>query len=442
MDRRDLEIVWLDSNNPTRRNSVESIPPTLLPPSNTQPQDEPKATPTKPEIITSTQEKKSLKADLESGCDVDHVKQIHVSLRQRLQHFTWAWFTLPMSSGGISLLIHVQPYQFSGLRTIGTVVYALNIVIFALVCLAMIVRFTLNPRTIIKSVIHPREGFFFPTFFLAIATLITSTQRYAMPENDTKWIWATQTIFWAYTITTFVLAVAQYMYLFAGQSFGVQTMMPTWLLPVFPVMLTGTVSSVILETQHNINPLPLIVAGLTCQGLGFCVSMMMYAHMVGRLMESGLPNREHRTGLFMCVGPPAFTALALIGLANQLPETISGIDKLPIDVNTIRAVALMSAVFLWTLSLWWFLIAAIAVAMSPPEYFHLGWWPLVFPNTGFTLATISIGNEFQNAGILWFAASMSIVVIVTFCIVFYFNIRAVIVRDIMYPGKDEDADSH
>ena len=241
-------------------------------------------------------------------------------------------------------------------------------------------------------------------------------------------------------IVTLILAVAQYTYLFAAHNFDLQTMMPGWMLPAFPVMLSGTVSSVILESQHNIASLPLIVAGLTCQGLGFWVAIMMYAHMVGRLMQSGLPNREHRTGLFMCVGPPAFTALAVIGMANRLPDTISSVDKLTIDVATIRAVALMAAVFLWALSLWWFLIAAISVAMSPPEYFHLGWWPLVFPNTGFTLATISIGNEFQNEGILWFATAMSITVTATFCVVLYFNVRAVIAKDIMYPGKDEDAD--
>ena len=442
MDRRDLEIVWVDSNNPTRRNSIESISPTIRP-STRDTQDEPKAVVTKPNAIAPIQEKDFVnKSDPEHGTEATDEQQLPLSLRQRLQHFTWAWFTLPMSSGGISLLLHVQPYQFNGLRTIGTVVYAINLVIFTLVCLTMICRFIFHPSTIMKSITHPREGFFFPTFFLAIATLITSTQRYAIPKDDPKFIWATQTIFWAYTVVTFVLAVGQYVYLFAGQSFSVQTMMPVWLLPIFPVMLTGTVSSVILETQHNINPLPLIVAGLTGQGLGFCVSMMMYAHMIGRLMQSGLPNREHRPGLFMNVGPPAFTALALVGLANRLPDTISSIDKLPIDVNTIRAVALMCAIFIWTLSLWWFLIAAISVAMSPPEYFHLGWWAMVFPNTGFTLATISIGKEFQNSGILWFATSMSIMVITTFLIVLFFNIRAVFVRDIMYPGKDEDVVDH
>ncbi|RDA88131.1 hypothetical protein CP532_6824 [Ophiocordyceps camponoti-leonardi (nom. inval.)] len=390
------------------------------------------------------------KATGESNVEAQHAKidpndpnRPRLPLRQRLHHFTWAWYTLAMSTGGLAVLIFAQPHQFKGLRTIGLVVYVINLCIFATISILLTARFFLHPGDLSRSIKHPREGFFFPTFFLSIATIITGTDRYVIPKNDATLTWAIQGAFWIYLAFTLILAVGQYSYVFAAHSFGLQTMMPTWILPIFPIMLSGTIASVIAETQPEIAATPIVIAGLTCQGLGFAVAFMMYAHMVGRLMQSGLPNREHRPGLFMCVGPPSFTALALIGMANGLPAKASSTaEGTFLDTGVIRTIALLCAIFLWALSLWWFGIGAVAVIASPPEYFHLGWWAMVFPNTGFTLATISIGKALGSEGVQWVGTGMSIALLITYFVVLFFNIRAVVVQDIMYPDRDEDVVDH
>ncbi|KAI1259041.1 voltage-dependent anion channel-domain-containing protein [Xylariaceae sp. FL1019] len=365
-----------------------------------------------------------------------------LGLKQRLRHFTWAWFTWPMSTGGLSLLIYAQPYQFSGLRKIGFIVYLTNLVVFTVLLIGIVTRFSLHRNTLRDSLTHPREGFFFPTFFLAIATIITSTERYIVPENDSALRIAILASFWGYLIITLMLAVGQYSFVFATHRFGLQTMMPTWILPIFPIMLSGTIASVIAESQPEIAAIPIIVGGLTFQGLGISVSIMMYAHMIGRLMQADLPNREHRPGLFMNVGPPAFTALAFIGMANGLPDSFDRESDGIVDANVIRTFALICAIFLWALSLWWFSIAAVAVLSSRPKYFHLGWWAMVFPNTGFILATISIGKEFRNEHVLRFTSALSILLLIMYLFVLSAHIRAVIRQDIMYPGRDEDVEDH
>ncbi|RYP53485.1 hypothetical protein DL768_001522 [Monosporascus sp. mg162] len=306
----------------------------------------------------------------------------------------------------------------------------------------MVSRFLLHPGDFYRSITHAREGFFFPTFFLSIATLITSSERYALPENNAVSTWVIKAAFWGYVAVTLCVAVGQYSFVFAAHNFELKTMMPTWILPIFPIMLSGTIASVIAETQPHLDALSIVTAGTTCQGLGMLVAMMMYSHMVGRLMQAGLPNREHRPGLFMNVGPPSFTALALIGMAKGLPDELDvELDGTP-DAPMIRTFAIIVAVFLWALALWWFFIAAIAVLSSRPKYFHLGWWAMVFPNTGFILATASIGNALGSTPILWAVTVMSICLFVTYCFVLYSQIRAVVVQDIMYPGRDEDVEDH
>lgn len=248
-------------------------------------------------------------ADLEKGKAHDHAHgHGHVDIndpnrpkygfKQRLHHFTWAWFTTSMSLGGLSLIIFVQPFQFPGLRQIGLVIYILNIIVFSILTSCLIARFVIHTGDLTASLTHPREGFFVPTFFLSLATLITSTQRYAIPENDINLVWAVKSAFWGYVIISLMLAIGQFSYVFSAHSFGLHTMMPTWILPIFPIMLSGTIASVIAETQPAIDALPIIVAGLTCQGLGISVAFMMYAHMIGRLMQAGMSTHHPQHALY------------------------------------------------------------------------------------------------------------------------------------------------
>lgn len=365
---------------------------------------------------------------------------------KRLKHFTWAWYTLIMSTGGVATLLSIQPHAFPGLISIGAVFYILNLVLFTGVTTTMAARFAKYPGTLKESLKHEREGLFFPTFWLSIATIIIGTQKYVVQASEDMngargWLTTSIAIaFWAYTICTFLLAIFQYSYLFAGHTYKLEKMMPSWLLPIFPIMLAGTIASVIAADQPIEARVPIVVAGLACQGLGFAVSILMYAHLIGRLMHSGLPNREHRPALFIGVGPPSFTALALLGMANSLPPDfdITGDDTL--DGATIRTLATVSALFLYALAIWFFFIAAIASLLSRPKYFHLGWWTLVFPNTGFTIATISIGNALKSEGILFVGNGLTVCIVCTWAFVLFYHIRAVIKSDIMYPGWDEDVE--
>ena len=366
-------------------------------------------------------------------------KPVKVSLRERLHHFTWAWYTLTMSTGGLALLISNQPFQFEGLQKIGLAVYIIDLIFFAFVCSLMSLRFILHGG-LLDSLRHDREGFFFPTFWLSVATIISGLYKFFGEDAQESFQLALEALFWIYCACTLTLAVVQYYFVFATHSYHLQTMMPSWILPIFPVMLSGTIASVIAEQQPVRSAIPMVCAGITFQGLGFSVAFIMYSHYIGRLMQSGLPNREHRPGMFICVGPPAFTALALVGMTSSLPE---GLDLLHdenavLDARIMTLLAISAAAFLWALSFWFFCIAVIAVIREPPTSFHLNWWAMVFPNTGFTLATITMGDWLGSKGVSGVAAAMSIGIICMFLFVLVCHVRAVIRQEIMYPGKDED----
>lgn len=291
---------------------------------------------------------------------------------QRLHHFTWAWYTLTMSTGGVSTLLSIQPHAFPGLISIGAIFYVINLIFFTGVCSLMVLRFTKFPGSFKESLKHEREGLFFATFWLSVATIITSTQKYVVAMYEAShpmrgWIVTSMAIaFWLYVFCTFTVAIVQYSFFFAGHTYMLQKFMPSWLLPIFPVMLAGTIASVIAADQPIQSRMPMLVAGLGCQGLGFTVAILMYAHYIGRLMQAGYPNREHRGAMFIGVGPPSFTCLAFIGMANALPDDFDLQRDGLLDGNLLRTMALVSALCLWVLAMWFFMIAFIAVSLILP----------------------------------------------------------------------------
>ncbi|KAF2855489.1 hypothetical protein T440DRAFT_439774 [Plenodomus tracheiphilus IPT5] len=374
--------------------------------------------------------------------------QPYLTYGQRIKHFTWANYTLTMATGGLATLISIQPHAFPGLITIGAVFYILNLLFFTSISLTMIVRFTKYPGTFKASITHEREGLFLGPFFLSIATIITGTQKYVIESYEVdhpnrEWAVTTMSVaFWTYTFATFCLASFQYSFLFCFHTYKLTSFMPSWLLPIFPVMLSGTIASVIAKDQPVGARMPILVAGLGCQGLGFTVAILMYAHYIGRLMQVGYPDREHRGAMFIAVGPPSFTCLALIGMANALPEDFDlQMDGL-IDAKVLRTMALVVALFLWVLAMWFFMVTLVAVLNSWAVYFHLGWWAMVFPNTGFVIATINIGNALQDETVLYVGNGLTIAIVAMWLYVLFNHVRAVYVADIIYPNLDEDVNDH
>ncbi|KAI5364605.1 Putative transporter protein SLAC1/Mae1/ Ssu1/TehA [Septoria linicola] len=368
-----------------------------------------------------------------------------VSFRNRLKHFTWAWFTFPMSTGGIALLLHATPHQFTGLATLGKIVYIFDIWIFLMLCAGISARFVMFPGTLIESLMHPTESLFFATFFLALINVVSCMQVYGVPTTGEWLVTTLRVLFWMYLATTFIVAVLQYLYLFsAGPGrLTIQSMTPGWILPIFPVMLSGTLASLIAPDQPVTYKLPIIVAGVTMQGLGWMVSFMVYAIYMHRLMQFGLPAPDLRPGMFIAVGPPSFTGLALIGMSQALPADSQYFMERPGMIMILQSVADFIAIFLWTLSFWFFSITVLSVLAGARRMsFHLVWWAFVFPNVGFTINTIRIGQQLESEGILWVASAMTILLVAMWIYVFFMHGRAVWQKQIMMPGMDEDKDAY
>lgn len=367
-----------------------------------------------------------------------------------------------MSTGGMALLLSpdVQPHSFPGLKTIGKVVYVFDLVCFSLVTCAITYRFLRWRGTFTASLTHPTESLFAATALLSLASIIAAMAHYGISSiglPGASWLVVVyRVLFWIYFAISFIWAIGAYTLLFTSPALKIQDMTPAWDLPIFPFMLSGTIAASGSHYQPAYQAVPMIVAGLTAQGLGFIMSILMYASYIRRMVQYGFPHVAARPAMFIAVGPPSFTTLALLGLANDWPRTYINYfgDKIPyahsddfldsqqqqlIAIQILRVMATMSAVFMWSLSAWFFAIAVIANLRGMREMtFKLNWWAFVFPNVGFTIATISIGKVFQSEGVEWVGSIMTIGIISIWLFVAVNHIWAVWKKNVLWEGKDED----
>jgi C4-dicarboxylate transporter/malic acid transport protein len=360
-----------------------------------------------------------------------------------------------MSTGGIALLLAQTPHRFTGLDTIGTIFFVFDLSLFVTFCAIICMRFILFPRSFVASLSHPTESLFVPTFWISISNVLSNIQDYGVPHCG-PWLPVTlRVFFWIYVACTFSLAIGQYFFLFTGKPLTLQSMTPAWLLPVFPVMLCGTLASLLSPSQPPNQALPILIAGISFQGLGILIAMFMYGPYLARLMSQGLPTPNTRPGMFVAVGPPSFTGLALLGMSQDLTRiypsysTITYIANPMVIPDIFRILALSAAVFLWSTSFWFFSIATVSVIHGAlgrrrgKEYgmsFHLVWWSFVFPNVGFTICTIAIGKALLSQGVLWVGSMMTVLLVTIWLYVSVMHIRAVWKGQILWPGKDEDHD--
>lgn len=126
-------------------------------------------------------------------------------------------------------------------------------------------------------------------------------------------------------------------------------------------------------------------------------------------------------------------------MSQALANDLDYFNKNPLAIAILQTLADFTAIFLWTLALFFFSISLISVLVGVRRMsFHLVWWAFVFPNVGFTIATAKIGERLASPAIQWLAVVMTIILVITWIFVLVSHVRAVFTREIMMPGKDED----
>ncbi|EMC93090.1 hypothetical protein BAUCODRAFT_46942, partial [Baudoinia panamericana UAMH 10762] len=372
--------------------------------------------------------------------------------KERIRHFTWTWFCMTMATGGVSNVLHAvpDPYRFPGLYTIGCIFFLLNIFLFLFNVVMVSLRFYNYPSTFRASILHPTESLFIPASLVSVGIILLNITEYGAVEGKTgRWLTATMgVLFWIYCAHAVLFSCTIYLIMWSTQTFTIAQMTPVWIFPAYPLLIIGPHAGV-LASKLPAGPkaLDVIIGGFVFQGIGFLVSLMIYAAFIYRLMTQKLPQESLRPGMFISVGPSGFTISGVITMGANLPRVVTpdfmgpGLGDFAGKVSMICANWM--GLWLWGLAIWFFIVSVGAhwstVAHGRGK-FAMTFWSYIFPNTALTTSTFAVGKALESRAIQVVGCVMTVALVIAWIVIFVMMIRAVVVKDILWPQKQEDRD--
>jgi tellurite resistance protein TehA-like permease len=341
-----------------------------------------------------------------------------------VERFNWTWFTCTQSTGGLAIILSECPKQFDGLHTIGAVVFVLNIILWLTFSGLTITRWILKPSKFRASFTQPPESYFYGSWWLTIATIIIGMQLFGVPHSGPWLITAIRVCFWIYAACTLLSSVVVFVIMSKHAPLANPGANPAILLTTFHAMLTGTIAAAIVGSQPPQHRLPIMIAGVGYQGYGWIMSTFLLSFIFGSVLQNGFPPASStRPGFFMLVGTAGYTIVVLVGNARGAPPDYGYFATHPMAAEILLVMATWTGVFLWVFTFWCFAIITLSIfsdmlqrsesgKWSLSMSFHNTWWAFIFPNVGFTLSTIYLGQEFESEAILWVATAMVILLVI------------------------------
>lgn len=374
----------------------------------------------------------------------DEEQRKRIPFAQRSLRITWGWFPVTMSTGAMASLIAQQPYTFRGLHTIGTIFYIVDLVFFCVFTLLIAGRFARKFRALPTSLHHPSESFFFGSWWVSIALLITGAQVYGTPHCGEWLVHALRVVFWMYFGCALVVAVFQYQVIFHAEKLMLSDALPAWILPAYPFLVTGVMAATLSKSQPQDSAVQMLIAGIAGQGLGWMIALFIYIVYLIRLISSKMPPPSLRPGMYISVGPAAYTCAGLISMGRQartqIPDDFLGLDSVPVG-HVWYFMSVPAALFLWLLAIWFSSLSTVSIIRDVRRMeFSLTWWAFVFPNAGLAIAFIQIGTALNSKGIKVTASVLTVILVPLWIFCLVMHVRSVWRHDLLAPGKDMGVD--
>lgn len=194
--------------------------------------------------------------------------------------------------------------------------------------------------------------------------MVLNLERYAVPHTGEWMVGMIRVLFWIYAAVSLVSATVHMVVIAKHVPFKALAFPPAAFILILNAMLTGTVAGGIAMSQPPAQRVPIMVAGVAYQGLGWLMCMIFLTLTFASVLQNGYPPKNLRTGLFIMVGTMGFTIVALIGCARAAPVGYGFFATHPMAAEVLIVVAVWAGVFLWLFCLFTFGFAFLIVILG------------------------------------------------------------------------------
>ena len=323
----------------------------------------------------------------------------------------------------------------------------INIVLFIMAVIMISLRFHFFPKTFRASFLHPTESLFIPAVIVSLGLIQLNISQYILKPGTPYIYTAANILFWSQAGLAIATSSGIYVMMWSTQTFTIATMTPIWIFPAYPLLIMAPHTATLANKLAPGEALSIIVGGFTLQGVGFLVALTIYAAFIYRLMTQKLPPAALRPGMFVSVGPAAFTAAGIINIAAAAPKHFA-----PTFMDTqarqeivgliLQVMANWSALWLWGLAIWFFIVSCGAhwscIGHRGGLKFGMTWYSFVFPNAAMCTSTFAVGRVFKSKAIEIVGVVITGILAALWILFAYWLVVAIWKRDILWPQKDED----
>ncbi|PZR33027.1 TDT family transporter [Caulobacter segnis] len=309
--------------------------------------------------------------------------------RDVVRQFTPNWFAVTMGTGVLALALAQTP-----LRTLGQILWLVNIALFCLFSGLYAARWTLFPHEARKIFEHPVMSMFFGCAPMGLATIVNGFLTFGPELIGPSAIAIAETLWRIDVLLAIACGLAVPLMMFTRQEHGIERMTAVWLLPIVPAEVAAASGGLLIP--HLADPtarLDVLVTSYVLWALSVPLALSILTVLVLRMALHKLPEAGMAATSWLALGPIGTGALALLLLGDAAPNVLGQADLTAL-AGVFRGTSLLGGLLLWGYGLWWLMMAAL-ITMRQLRIglpFNLGWWGYTFPLGVFTLATLKLAR--------------------------------------------------